>query len=97
MKILYIIVSPNAGKCGPKKLRIRTLFTKCNCVIFRYDIYLFLTLLNSSYSILSWGRYLLNNSLMCLSRCLTISFLKLDSDSLTDDFSWLVCCAFSFG
>ena len=24
---------PNAGKYGPEKLRIRTLFTKCNCLL----------------------------------------------------------------
>ena len=28
-------IRPNAGKCGPKKLRIRTLFTQCNFLKFR--------------------------------------------------------------
>ena len=26
------VFSPNAGKYGPEKLRIRTLFTQCNCL-----------------------------------------------------------------
>ena len=28
-KYFWSVISPNAGKCGPEKLRIRTLFTKC--------------------------------------------------------------------
>ena len=28
------VFSPNAGECGPEKLRIRTLFTQCYPVIF---------------------------------------------------------------
>ena len=28
-KYFWSVVSPNVRKCGPEKLRIRTLFTKC--------------------------------------------------------------------
>ena len=35
----WSVFSPNAGKYGPEKLRIWTLFTQCDLVRFPYNIY----------------------------------------------------------
>ena len=32
------LLSPNAGKCGPEYLRMRTLFTQCNTLINKHGV-----------------------------------------------------------
>ena len=34
----FPVFSPNAKKYGPEKLRIRTLFTQCGCIIFELTV-----------------------------------------------------------